>query len=287
MNSDTLEARYEAWFAARDQAAQAHARSVRFEQACKRTERRIAAMRRDLKKLTGWQRWEREGELLSAHRHLMRRGMERVTVTDWYADDCAERVILLDPGRTPDENIEARFKRMRKAKKGMPLLEGRIAEAEKELNRLLREGPVALPEPADQAPFGGGKQEVAHFRRFRAADGWEVYVGRSATENDRLTFRFARGNDLWFHARDVPGSHVLLRGRGEAPQHVVLQAALLAAHFSRLKKEGGGEVMYTPRKYLKRPRGGSPGQVLVTQERVLDVGLETEALAQLLAARIP
>jgi len=123
-------------------------------------------------------------------------------------------------------------------------------------------------------------------RRFRGGDGWEIWVGRGARHNDRLTFRMARGNDLWFHARDTAGAHVLLRGTGTPPGEAMHRAAVLAAHFSRLKDAGGGEVLYTPKKYLRRPKGGHPGQVLVRAEKVMHIHLDATETTRLLADRL-
>lgn len=278
----TLEARYAAWLAAaaRDGAARDAARRLDAER--RRIGRRIANLERDLARLRGWEAVQREAELLAGHRHLLTRGMARVTVTDWFDPACPPREIALDPALAPEDNVAARFRKAKRARGGIATVAERLARDREALARLDAGAGMAPEPPAEPAPRGG-----AHgFRRFASVPGWHVYVGRSATDNDRLTFRLARGNDLWFHARDAPGSHVLLRGDGGAPpQRAIHDAALLAAHFSRLKTEGGGEVMFTPRKYLRRPKGGNPGQVLVTQEKVLAVNLETADMAALLARR--
>jgi predicted ribosome quality control (RQC) complex YloA/Tae2 family protein len=279
-----LEARYRAWMAARearDGGALAEAARRRER---RRIERRIAAMERDLAALADFPAWRREGELLAAHRHLLARGLASVTVTDWFTEGNPERALALDPAKTPEENIEARFRRARRAERGIPVLTGRLEAARAERARL-EAAPLEAPDVPARPEPRSRERALAGLRRYDAGGGWEVLVGRGAAENERLTFRVARGNDLWLHARGVPGAHVVLRGEGEPPPSAVRAAALLAAHFSRLKGEGGGEVIYTPRKFVRRLKGGRPGQVAVEREKVLWVTLEGAEAARLLATR--
>ena len=122
------------------------------------------------------------------------------------------------------------------------------------------------------------------YRTFRSSSGARILVGRSARDNDALTFGAARGNDLWLHARGVQGSHVLVPHPGESPDSRTLgDAALLAAHFSRSRGEDRAEVAWTRRKHVRKPKGAVPGSVLATQERVLAVRLSPERLATLLS----
>ncbi len=283
IDSATLEARYEAWWRQQGggDAARRAAREHRRE--CQRIARRIAAMERDLAAMKKWEAVMREAELLAGHRHLLSRGMDSVTVNDWFDPANPERVIALDPALSAEENVAARFKKAKRARGGMAPLQARIERDRETLARLEAAGPV-VAEAEEASPSQDKKS--AGFRYFQSVEGWRVYVGRSAGDNDRLTFRMANGNDLWFHARDTPGSHVVLRGGGgEPPRRAIHDAARLAAYYSKLKQAGGGEVMYAHRKYLKRPKGGRPGQVLVTQERVLDINLDQEDMTELLATK--
>jgi predicted ribosome quality control (RQC) complex YloA/Tae2 family protein len=126
------------------------------------------------------------------------------------------------------------------------------------------------------------------FRTFKSQSGAPVLVGRSARDNDSLTFKTARGNDLWLHARSVTGAHVVVPGAGESPDARTLgDAALLAAHFSSLRGEAGAEVAWTRCKYVRKPRGAAPGSVIISQEKTLRVRLDKERLALLLKTEIP
>ena len=288
LTSEVLEARYRQWAEQSKKVVLKRHQESFVAQERRRVARRVKAIERDLEKLSGWELWSRDAELLAAHRHLLERGMESVTVEDWLTEGSPQRVIPLEPDTDPEKQIDALFKRARKARAAIPRVRERL-EAEREALKALEE---TRPENVTLAPRAvperpGKPKQDKGIRRFRSSDGWQICVGRSAGENDHLTFRVARGNDFWFHARDIGGSHVLLRGDGEPPQRAVHEAALLAAHYSRLKDEGGGEVMYTQRKYLKRPKGGKPGQVLVTQEKVIRVALEDDAVRRLLETRAP
>ena len=125
------------------------------------------------------------------------------------------------------------------------------------------------------------------FRRFTSADGLPIYVGRNAKENEELTLKFARGEDLWLHAHGVSGSHVVVRLEQGAPvpPDTLRDAATLALFFSDLKKSGKGEVIYTKRKYVKKAKGRPPGTVTVAQEKALFVELALARLDRLKESR--
>ena len=118
------------------------------------------------------------------------------------------------------------------------------------------------------------KQPQAHPRRYRTSTGWSVWAGRNNKENDVLTHKMSAQNDLWFHARGYAGSHVVLRseGRKEAPsKQTILEAAALAAYWSKGKTAKKVSVAYTMVKHVTKPRGGAPGQALLRREKTIIV----------------
>lgn len=280
-----LEARYLEWMAVRDRTRAGAEAGARVAAARRRLMRRIRAIEADLDACRGHADLRREAELLAGHRHLLRPGMTEVRVTDWFAEGAPKRVIALDPARGPEENVTTRFARARKGERGEAVLAARLEEARKALARL--EAGEVPPPPATPGRQGRHGDPFAGVRRFRPAPGWEIWVGRGAAGNERLTFGLARGGDLWLHAHGAAGAHVVLRCQGEPPPEAVRQAALLAAHFSRLKAAGGGEVVCTERRHVRRARGrnAAPGKVTVARERVLPVRLDPDAVARLLATR--
>jgi predicted ribosome quality control (RQC) complex YloA/Tae2 family protein len=209
--------------------------------------------------------------------------MAEVHVTDWFAEGTPERAIALDPALGPEANVAARFARARKGERGEVVRTRRLEEARRALARL--DAGEAPPPGRTSAPRGRRADHFAGVRRFRPDSRWEIRVGRGAAGNERLTFQLARGNDLWLHANGVAGAHVVLRAEGEPPPEAVRQAAVLAAHFSRLKAAGGGEVACTARKHVRRIKGAPPGKVAVTHERVIDIRLDPDEVARLLSSR--
>lgn len=235
---------------------------------------------------------KRLGDLLQANYGQLKKGMRSVEVEDLFTESGGAVTIKLDPALSPDENARAYYKRHRKYEKGMPRLEAELEElearekklAEKvkilESARTLDELPEEAAAPAPPKKAGKkaakkGKVEPGP-RRFHTSDGFEVLVGRSDRENDEITFRIANGRDLWLHARDYPGSHVLVRlPKGvEAPRSTLLDAAMLALNYSKAAKAGKGEVTYCHAKNLRKPKGFAPGKVLVTGEKSVFVRID-------------
>jgi predicted ribosome quality control (RQC) complex YloA/Tae2 family protein len=235
-----------------------------------------------------------EGELLKGHLHQIRTGMTEVKISDPAHPERAERVLALDPSLSASENLERLFKRYKKAQAAQAALQTQRDKTEKELealerNRtiLLEGGTIAM---AGKPPLltRREKGKRAGPPTFLSADGWTVIVGRNHRENEEITFRTARGNDLWFHARGVPGSHLIVRmERGkEIPYQTLLDAATLALHFSDARKGGKGDVIYTYRKYIQKPKGAKPGAVLVAQEKNIYIEIEPKRLERLLASTL-
>jgi predicted ribosome quality control (RQC) complex YloA/Tae2 family protein len=116
------------------------------------------------------------------------------------------------------------------------------------------------------------KEKQIPFRKF-ASNGYDIWVGKSAANNDELTQRFSHKNDLWLHAKDVTGSHVLIKWKPGKPfpNEVITAAAQLAAYYSKLKGSGLVPVIYTPKKFVRKPKGAEPGSVVVDKEEVIMV----------------
>ncbi len=248
-----------------------------------------------------WQRW---GELLKANLHRVERGATALTVDDWY-DDGATVEIALNPTLGPSQNLEQLFTRARKARRGREISHDRLAAAQKEAERLERQlGSVADLDEDDLASLAsletslGGltsprlrkKKQTARrpHKTFLDLRGQKILVGRSAADNDRLTVQIAKPNDLWLHARDVHGSHVVLPlARNEdIDAERLLDAATLAAHFSEARGNGAVEVRYTRRRYVQKPRGAPPGTVLLLREKVLNLRVEADRLERILSTRL-
>jgi len=194
-------------------------------------------------------------------------------------------VVALDPRLDPKENAQAYFKRFRKARSGLPRIAARLLELES--NRSLWEQMLWEVERAEQSGDAGVFDEVADAIDLRRAprtparrktparrertvvlpSGLIAHVGRSPKDNERVTFSVAGPNDLWFHARGIPGAHVVIRspdGRTAPSDEDILAAAALAAGQSRAAAAGKVEVDYTRRKHVRKQGKGRPGLVWYT-----------------------
>jgi predicted ribosome quality control (RQC) complex YloA/Tae2 family protein len=241
-------------------------------------------------------RFSKLGEILVANMGKVRKGASQVTLPDIYSQDGREVVIPLDPKLTPQANAQAYFKRARRSlrraegsaerlEKGQTRLEA-IRKLEEEarspgtpesrmteiLATLRQEATTKEEErPAEDER---AKRLGIRPRRYVVAGGWTVLVGRSARENDILTHRYASPDDLWFHARQAQGSHVVLRRqakRSQVPREAIIQAASLAAYYSKARTSKTASVSYTERRYVKKVRKGPPGTAVMLREKVIFV----------------
>jgi predicted ribosome quality control (RQC) complex YloA/Tae2 family protein len=247
----------------------------------------IANLRRELEGFSNADLHQRYGELLLANLHQVKKSGSGFAVTDFY--DPAQPTIEVPSVNkaTPQEAAEHYFKLARKARNGREMINQRLPEIERELAELesyrtkvdsITRGEdmtalganIGLPAiSADQVrkpSEGGGRakaEKVSGVRRYRSTDGYEILVGRTDRDNDNLTFRLAKSYDLWFHAADYPGSHVVLRNpqRKQVPARAVTEAAQLAAKFSQAKSDAKVAVNYCERKFVTKMKGFAPGQV--------------------------
>jgi predicted ribosome quality control (RQC) complex YloA/Tae2 family protein len=207
--------------------------------------------------------------------------------------------IRLDSRKSPAANAEGYYGQYRKAKSGLDEVRGEIAAGEAELeglqNRLARLLSEDNPLRLHRLLKGGGEGPAA--RRdtdrkrpglsFRRGD-WLIMVGRDAAENDALLRRHVKGNDLWLHVRDFPGSYVFIKQRAgkSFPLEILLDAGNLALFYSRGRNNGEADLFYTPVKYLRRAKDGPKGLVLPTQEKNLHIKTDERRLKELETCRV-
>lgn len=239
----------------------------------------------------------RMGELMSQNLHRIPRGARVVTLTEYSERGAEEVVVKLDPKRGPKEEIAWHFHQYRRLLRGCEHAKHRLLELEREertsrvaLEQLEAMSPDALLAQLDvlaQPAPGAQPQEARPFREYTTTTGHRIWVGKNAEGNDTLTFKLARPHHLWLHARGVPGSHVVvpLQKNETLAQEVLLDAAHLALFHSDLKGEPRGEVSYVPVKYVRRVKGGAPGQVTFSQEKTFVVRTEPDRLKRLTDAQ--
>lgn len=272
--------------------------------------RTALALEGDLAKAEDADRVRHHGELLKASLHRIRPGMRDVAIVDWDDPDGREVVIDLDPQLGPVDNLQRLFARYKKLARGRDTIAQRLDATRSEAAALeavmlaaerathidgpdglaaleLRLRKLGVRPTVQAAPRRRDDTERRPYRRFVAADGSEILVGRSARDNDALTFHVARGSDLFLHVRDAPGTHVILRTRGEPSSEALVDAATLAAWGSRLRGEGVVDVLYTERKHVKKPKGAPAGQVQTAATRTLAVRLDEARIQRLYATLDP
>jgi predicted ribosome quality control (RQC) complex YloA/Tae2 family protein len=247
-----------------------------------------------------------DADLLLAHLASVPRGAREVEVPDSFTDGSPPRRIALDPGIAPRRNAEKLFARYKKLVRTLARLpeELRIArENAAALEALLARLPAADPgaleaeavaagllQPAQEAPRAGKPvrpEPRLPYLRFRGLRGSEIRVGRNARDNDQLTFRAARGNDLWLHTADSPGSHVVLplaKGAEPDPEEL-LDAAHLAVHFSPRRGAPRADVHVARRKEVHKPRKAPAGLVTLSGGKTMRLRVEPARLERLLSAR--
>jgi predicted ribosome quality control (RQC) complex YloA/Tae2 family protein len=272
----------------------------------RRLRRTLAKVDEDGARAAGALEDRRRAELLLPHQAAIPRGAREARVPDWNDLDESgtprEVLVPLDPARSVSENIARWFRRAQRYQSAGPRIAARRAEiataierAEALLSRAaaISDARALAAVEVDAARTDRPKKTAARrpetprlpYRTFRSSSGARILVGRSARDNDALTFGAARGNDLWLHARGVQGSHVVVPDPGDVPDSRTLaDAALLAAHFSRARGEDRVDVSWTRRKHVRKPKAAPPGSVVATQERVLVVRASEARLAALLSS---
>jgi predicted ribosome quality control (RQC) complex YloA/Tae2 family protein len=233
--------------------------------------------------------WKRKGDLLLANSANARRVDDHFVVIDYFNESLPEVEIKAEPNESVTETAERCFRRYTKARNAASEIKKRLAEIEKEILGLessLRSVEEAV-EQGDRAYLeqvtGAEKQKglkrqkkskvdsPSVTRTFISSDGFEILVGKRAKDNDYLTFRLARSLDTWMHAADYPGSHVVVRNpaRREIPTKTLLEAAKIAAFYSKGNKQPKAAVHYTQKKFVNKPRGAAPGLVSLSSFKTL------------------
>ena len=273
----------DAYFAERDRLERirqrAHDLITLLNNAISRTERKLAAQRETLRESERGEEYKRRADLITANLYNLSRGMTELETVDYYDEEAPTVKIELDPRLTPAANAQRAYKLYNKAKKAKEVLTEQIATWEAELIYLegvqgfleRAESEEDLNELREELYRAGYSSKMKNYRspkkmalspmRFTTSGGFTVLVGRNNVQNDHLTFKMASKEDLWFHTKDIPGSHVILITEGkEPPAEDYTEAAGLAAYYSSATGDRV-EVDYTYVKNVKKPQGSKPGFV--------------------------
>lgn len=220
---------------------------------------------------------EQLGHIIMANLHLMKKGDEELNTLDFYTNNSI--IIKLKVNLNPQENAQYYYKKARNQKSEELLLQNKISQAAEKIaiNEAKLTCVLAAQNMKDLKAFelptkknNPKTDQRESYRQFEHL-GYKILVGKSAANNDELTLKIAHKNDLWLHAKGVSGSHVVIKHQGNKPfpNEVITYAAQLAAYYSKLKGSAMVPVIFTPKKFVRKPKGAEPGQVLVEKEEVI------------------
>ncbi len=246
--------------------------------ALERNRKKYDLQARQLKDTENRDKYKVYGELINIYGYGLPSGSKELTALNYYTDTTI--TIPLDPVLTPQENSQKYFSRYNKQKRTFEALTKLIEETSEDI-RYLESISNALDIAMNEADLAQIKEELVqsgYIRRkaakkkiklnsrpmhYISADGYHMYVGKNNLQNDELTFSFATGNDWWFHAKDAPGSHVIVKTNGdELPDRTFEEAGRLAAYYSKNRGSDKVEIDYVEKKHVKKPNGAKPGFVV-------------------------
>ncbi len=265
--------------------------------AMKKTQRRVNAFTQDLVKAHRYCEYGRYGELLKGQLGQIQKGETQITLIDYYDEGLPELTLPLDPSKDPTWNLNDYFRKHRKFTGAEREVRPRLEKAQTELAKLNEEFqaaergemnqselPSPNPKPAQpKVPSSKKPKTATPYRRYLSENGFSILVGKGAKDNDAVTFKVSKQDDMWLHARGTSGSHVIieLEKKKQVPSETLKDAATLALFYSDLRKSGKGEVIYTLRKNVRKPKGAKPGSVTVTQEKTTWVYVDQKRLDRL------
>lgn len=247
--------------------------------ALERNSKKLDLQLKQLKDTENREKYRLYGELLTAYAYQIKGGLKAVTVDNYYTNE--QLTIALDPQLTASENAQKFYEKYNKQKRTFEALTTLIEEVKADVEHLqsiqasldialaeedLLQIRQELAESGYVKKKSSGKKEKVTSKPFHyiSSDGYDIYVGKNNFQNDELTFKFANGGDWWFHAKKIPGSHVVLRVKQgqEVPDRAFEEAAKLAAYYSQGREQEKVEIDYVRKKEVKKPNGAKPGFVV-------------------------
>lgn len=234
----------------------------------------------DLKESAKKEKFKIKGDLLTSYVYMIKEGMSSIDLVNFYSEHGETVTIALDPYKSPSENIQKYYKRYSKLKKTEEWSKAQLEKNEEELNYLNSvmtnisnsesyEDIEQIKNELKETGYikfrknskGNKKNKESKPHHFVTESGIDIYVGKNNLQNDYLSLKFAGRNDMWFHAKEIPGSHVILKCQ-DISDDLLSEAAIIAAYYSKGKESSKIPVDYTLAKNLKKPNGAKPGMVI-------------------------
>ena len=253
-------------------------------------------------------RYKLMGELIKSNLGNIKRGEAKITTINYYSPQQEVITIPLNKSLTPLQNAQSYFKKYRKTKDSLKIISEQLnSNQEKlsqleDLHKLYKQNSNSLSNLQEiynkLVKLGLAKKVIAPVKKqkkernklkptkYVSKDGWEIYVGKNNQQNDFLTLKLASGNDIWLHTKTIHGSHVIIKNKGSyqtPPLSTLLQAAQLAAYFSKARNEKKVLVDYTLKKYVKKPKNAKPGMVTYSHEKSLLIKIDPQAIKDIIS----
>ena len=299
---DSLSGMLDVYFEEKDRLEHIHQRAkditTLLNNAEARTERKLGIQRQSLLDAEHGEEYKRDADLITANLYRLQRGMTSFRTVNYYDESCPEIEIQLDSRLSPSQNAQKMYKLYNKCKTAKTVLAEQIKLWEGELRYLdsvrqfllraeCEQDVIEIREELYRSGYASRlrgyvspKKISSTPHRFITSGGYELVVGRNNLQNDNLTFKVARKGDLWFHTKDIPGSHVIMLCDGEEPSEAdYTEAATVAARYSKATGDLVA-VDYTRVKNIKKPGGSKPGFVIYKTNYTAFVRPATDSLLE-------
>lgn len=255
----------------------------------KKNEKKIKKLAATLDQAEKANEFQLYGELLTANIYAIKKGDKVAEVINYYDEENQSIQIPLDPQKTPSENAQRYFSKYQKAKNSVEVVHEQIQLAQAEINyfegliqQIESASPKDIEEIREELMEGGylKQRQSRHTKKkknlkpilehYLSSDGTEMIVGKNNKQNEYLTNKLAARDDVWFHTKDIPGSHVVIRSSTPSEQ-TIIEAANIAAYFSKAKNSSSVPVDYTAIRHVKKPSGSKPGFVIYDHQQTVYV----------------
>lgn len=265
-----------------------------------KNEKKLIKLEKTLQDAGKADKYQLFGELLTANMYALKKGDKEIEVVNYYDENGGTVKITLNPLKTPSENAQRYFQKYQKAKNSVAIVEEQIVKTNEEIlyfDSLLQQMEVASSKDIEEIREELTEEGYVRNRKkknskkkptkpvldkYLASDGTEIFVGKNNKQNDYLTTKFSRRDEIWLHTKDIPGSHVVIRSL-EPTEETLQEAAKIAAYYSKAKDSSSVPVDFTKVRHVKKPSGAKLGFVTYDNQQTLYVTPDADTVMKLKA----
>ncbi|MES5928191.1 NFACT RNA binding domain-containing protein [Bacillus cereus group sp. MG9] len=265
-----------------------------------KNEKKLIKLEKTLQDAGKADKYQLFGELLTANMYALKKGDKEIEVVNYYDENGGTVKITLNPLKTPSENAQRYFQKYQKAKNSVAIVEEQIVKTNEEIlyfDSLLQQMEVASSKDIEEIREELAEEGYVRNRKkkntkkkptkpvldkYLASDGTEIFVGKNNKQNDYLTTKFSRRDEIWLHTKDIPGSHVVIRSL-EPTEETLHEAAKIAAYYSKAKDSSSVPVDFTKVRHVKKPSGAKLGFVTYDNQQTLYVTPDADTVMKLKA----